>query len=70
MSKVHKCIEEMFEETFAKECGTCSVSHWFLCHITIIQYVVPGKKKGCISCFFDRRNVEHRSDFEFFCVNV
>lgn len=31
-----------------KECGTCSVSHWFPCQATVIL-VCHDRGKGCIS---------------------
>lgn len=59
-----------FEETFAKECGTCSVSHWFLCRPTVISVCCARGKEKDLYPIFDRQNVEHRSDSEFFSAFV
>lgn len=54
------------EETSAEECGTCSVSHWFLCRTTVISVCCAWRKEKDVYPIFNRQNVEHRSDSEFF----
>lgn len=29
-------VQKSMTRTFVKECGTCSVSHWFLCRAVVI----------------------------------
>lgn len=59
-----------FEETSAEEWGTCSVSHWFLCCTTVISVCCARGKEKDVYPIFDKQNVEHRSDSEFFSAFV
>lgn len=68
-SQVNEMKWFQFEDTFLKRMEPAVLVTNFFVVQQWSQYVVPGKRKGCVSYFW-QTNMEHRSDYEFFCAFV